>query len=277
MDDKKELKEMEGVETTETVQSAVDLGIYTSLSVAKEEIWRRWNDKELRKKVEDFLGGDVPEVFRGNAPVAVLSRDVISPNKEFIYFMDLVQETDLDSVFLEYLDGKFVARNFNKYHLCKMFFYDGTGKRRGNEINTFNVVNFNKMEGKKIKDIKTINGKSFVDFHHKILKEAAPEIQIDKIYDISLWFNKHRKISEYYAHYLALFLCYGVLFDNFIMKNGEGDFTQKKIIPSFKKLEELFGIKPLVVPLTPIKDEGELYWWCYPNSVRLFVDRCIKK
>lgn len=33
--------------------------IYTPLSVAKKEIWRRWNDKELRKKVEDFLGGDV--------------------------------------------------------------------------------------------------------------------------------------------------------------------------------------------------------------------------
>ncbi|MDR3559494.1 MAG: hypothetical protein P4L58_03780 [Candidatus Pacebacteria bacterium] len=28
------------------------LEIYTPLSVAKEEIWRRWNDKELRKKVE---------------------------------------------------------------------------------------------------------------------------------------------------------------------------------------------------------------------------------
>ncbi len=34
--------------------------IYTPLSVAKKEIWRRWNDKELRKKVEDFLGGDMP-------------------------------------------------------------------------------------------------------------------------------------------------------------------------------------------------------------------------
>ena len=38
--------------------------IYTPLSVAKKEIWRRWNDKELRKKVEKFLGGDIPEVFR---------------------------------------------------------------------------------------------------------------------------------------------------------------------------------------------------------------------
>ena len=38
--------------------------IYTPLSVAKKEIWRRWNDKELRKKVENFLGGDLPEVLK---------------------------------------------------------------------------------------------------------------------------------------------------------------------------------------------------------------------
>ncbi len=43
MIDKKQTQEVE------MVQTAVDLGIYTPLSVAKEEIWRRWNDQELRK------------------------------------------------------------------------------------------------------------------------------------------------------------------------------------------------------------------------------------
>ena len=39
--------------------------IYTPLSVAKEEIWRRWNDPVLRKKVEDFLGGGSRKGFLG--------------------------------------------------------------------------------------------------------------------------------------------------------------------------------------------------------------------
>lgn len=60
--------------------------IYTPLSVAKKEIWRRWNDKDLRKKVEDFLGGELPKALRSKEPGAVLSRDVISPNKEFSIF-----------------------------------------------------------------------------------------------------------------------------------------------------------------------------------------------
>ncbi len=56
--------------------------IYTPLSVAKEEIWRRWNDKELRKKVEDFLGGDIPEVFK-KEPRATIFRYIATPNLEF--------------------------------------------------------------------------------------------------------------------------------------------------------------------------------------------------
>jgi hypothetical protein len=36
---------------------------YTPLSEAKREIWRRWNDKALRKKVEEFLDGDVPKML----------------------------------------------------------------------------------------------------------------------------------------------------------------------------------------------------------------------
>lgn len=174
----------------------------------------------------------------------------------------------MNPAFLEYLDGKFVARNFNKYHLCRMFFHNGRGKNGGDKISTLKVVNFNTMEGKKMKHIETVGGENFVDFHHKILKKNVPKIDVGKICDISRWFNKHRKVSKhYYLHYLALFLCHGVLFDNFITKNGEGDFTEKKIIPSFKKLEKIFGIKPLVVPLTPIEDESELYWWCYPAKI----------
>ena len=39
---------------------------------------------------------------------------------------------------------------------------------------------------------------------------------------------------------------------------------------------EIFGIKPLIVPLTPVKDEGELYWWCYQNSVKDIVEEQLK-
>lgn len=131
---------------TDEILSVED--IYTPLSVAREEILRRWNDKELRKKVEDFLGGDLPEFSKGG-PRAILSRDVMSPTKEFCYFLELAQQINLEPAFVEYLDGKFVAKNCNKYYLGKMCFHDGMGKNGGDKIDNIKVINFNDQEGKK--------------------------------------------------------------------------------------------------------------------------------
>ena len=75
--------------------------IYTPLSVAKEEVWRRWNDKDLRQKVEEFLNGDIPE-FLQNEPKSYLARHVASPNFEFTRFLELAGEIDLNPVCPEY-------------------------------------------------------------------------------------------------------------------------------------------------------------------------------
>src|SRR6266702_2611049 len=89
--------------------------IYTPLSVAKEEIWRRWNDKELRKKVEDFLGDDIPEFFL-DFPHATIVRHIISPNYELFYCVDLFKQLGLDFRCCEFPEDKFIAKNRDKYN-----------------------------------------------------------------------------------------------------------------------------------------------------------------
>jgi hypothetical protein len=240
--------------------------MYTPLSVAKKEIWRRWNDKELRKKVEDYLGGDIPH-FLKKEPKSVLVRYVFTPDFEFMYFLDLAKSTGLDYVLPEYSDDKFVAGNSDKYHLARLFFHNGNGKNGGDKITTSNVINFNESEGKKFNEIKTVNGKKFVDFHHELLKEFCPDTD-KKIVDFNPWFNEKKKISKkYYDYYLTLFLAHGILFENFLRDKGEIEFTSKMVLPSFKKLEKIFGVKPLIVPIVPLEDENCLYWWCYPRKV----------
>ncbi len=240
--------------------------IYTPLSVAKEEIWRRWNDKELRKKVEDYLGGDIPS-FLKKGPKSVLVRYVFTPDLEFMYFLDLIKSVGLDYILPEYSDDKFVAGNSDKYHLARLFFHNGNGKKGGDKIITTNVVDFNKSEGKKFNEIKTTNGEKLVDFHHKLVKEFCPDAA-KKIVDFNPWFNKKKKISKkYYDYYLALFLAHGILFENFLRDGGEIEFTSEMVMPSFKKLEKMFGVRPLIVPIVPLEDENCLYWWCYPKKV----------
>jgi len=242
--------------------------LYTPLEEAKVEIMRRWNDKELRKKVEKFLNGDIPK-FLKKEPRAALVRDVVSPNNELFYFLDIAELSGIKPIFIEYKAGKFVAKNLNKYHLCNMYFYHGLDKNCSYKIDHERVVDFNKMEGQIFAKMKTVWNNKFIDFHHNILHKSLPGLDMNSVVDFSKWFKKHRgKDNFYYLDYLALFLCHGILFDNFIMNNNEKEFIEKKVFPSFEYLTKFFGVKPLIVPITPIETECDLWSWLYPGEVK---------
>jgi len=247
--------------------------IYTPLSVAKEEIWRRWNDKALRKKVEDFLGGDLPEVFK-KEPRAVLARHVASPNNEFNRYLDLAKLLELQPVCLEYLEDKFRAENRGKYCLGKFFFYDGIGKKKGEKIKSLKIIDFDNAEGQKINKINTFSKDSLVDFHHKLFCSFFPNNKEDFV-DMSEWVKIHGKKSEYfYENFLAMFLCNGVLFENFVSKGNQGEsmFTSKVVLPSIHNLIKKFKIKPLIVALDPIDEESGMYSNYYPKEIENLIN-----
>jgi hypothetical protein len=250
--------------------------IYTPLSVAKEEIWRRWNDKALRKKVEDFLGGDVPEPVVSN-PISVLARHVASPNLDLSRFIDLSKIMQLVPVCFEYLADKFSTKNFNKYYLGKLFFYDGLGKKGGSKVSALKIIDFDSAQGEKICDIKTIWNESFVDFHHRMNSMDSICSNVE-IFDISSWYGRNGKIPKnYYIKFFALFICHGVLLENFLFNNKEVEFTREIILPNYKKIMKIFGVKPLIVQLDPEEDENQLCSMFYPMRLKEKIKKLTKK
>jgi len=250
--------------------------IYTNFSDLKKEIEKRQNDKELKKKVEDFFGSKMLYVLL-EKPQAVLSRSIGTPNLELKYFIDLTKEIGLEPLILEYND-KFVAKNKDKYHLCRLFFSRVSKNKKSAPMDTVRIVDFNKNEGRCFNDIKTLWGENIADFHHKILLEELPELE-NKIFDFSDWFNETRKLTDfYYLYYLSLFVCHGVLFENFLIGDKqEQNFIEKKFLPSFKEVERIFGVKPLIYPLLPFENEKNSSWLSYPESLRKKVNIGIKK
>jgi len=245
--------------------------IYMQYSSIREELDRRWNDKELRKKVEDFFGENSMDELRLE-PRAVLSRTLASPNAELLYFLDIAKSLDLKPLVLEYPD-KFVAKNQNKYHLARMFFYRKAADLRSFPVYAPKVIDFNEHEGKKFSEITTLWGESIAEFHHNLLFQAVPEIK-GKILDFSSWFDSARISSKfYYLHFLALFVCHGVLFENFLIDDKEEDeFIREKFLPSFKEVERIFGVKPLIFPLLPFDGEKHQHWLSYHESLKKEVD-----
>jgi hypothetical protein len=242
------------------------LKIYTPLSIAKREIRKRWADEKLRKKVADFLGGDIPDFFK-DKPIACSVRSIISPDFEFLFFLRIMKEFKMEFACLEYAGDKFTSSNEDKYHFGRMFFDNGKGKKGGNKIVTRKIIDFNSCEGKSVNKLKTVWGENFVEFHHRMLNKIAPE-SVSNVYDFSSWLKRRGKDAKsFYVYYLALFICHGILFENFFAKGNEESFTRKIVIANVKKLENMFGVKPLIVPLTPIDDEEDLYWYCYPGNL----------
>ena len=236
--------------------------IYTTLSDASGEIWKRWNNKELRKKVEDYLQ-EMPSPF-GIEPRAVLARHVTAMNFEYLRFIELAEMVKLKPVNLEYITDKYVFENLTKRFLCKL----PIARKNKSSFYYRDIINFEESEKKKICDIDTLWGENIVNFHHDILRRNSKEIEVC---DISEWYcKKGSRARSYMKYYMALFICHGVLFENYLtcLDNDESEFTKKIVIPAIKEVEEYFGVKPLIVPLVPINEETELYWWSFPVQLQ---------
>lgn len=239
--------------------------IYVSLSDAKEEIQRRWNNIELRKKVEEYLGQDIPEGFR-KEPRAVLFRNIITPDVESAYFIETAKKLNLKPYGLEYTQDKFCTRNSDKIAFGKLAFFEKRNKNGEAIIHYEKIFDMKKDDNKRLCDIKTFKGENLVEFHHSWLKDNVQK-SLER-YDMSDWVdNNGHSAKEYYKKFLAFFICHGVLFENFILDGEEKEFTLSTFIPAFQLVESIFGCKPLIISAMPKESFGDIYWWCYPENV----------
>ncbi len=104
-----------------------------------------------------------------------------------------------------------------------------------------------------------------VDFHHELINPHSEDIHI---HDFSEWIKRYGCTADkFYVYFLAFFLRNGVLFENFQITPEEKDFTIKNVLPAFKTLVEIFGLKPLVVKLLPGETADHKHWVSYPKKI----------
>jgi hypothetical protein len=212
--------------------------MYTPLEEAKKEVWKRWNDADLRRRVQEYVR-EVPEVLC-TAPKAVLYRALTTPNFECLLFDKISKSIGLQSLFLEYLEDKFCVMNPDKVAMGKITFYHGKGKRNGHKTTIEKVVDFNLCSGNQFDSISTSWGMDFVGFHRHLLILKMKSLQK---YDLASWCKEHGgKPSTYYHLVMALFICHGILFENFLDEGDEGVFTHEIVRPAFQRVTKHFGL-----------------------------------
>jgi hypothetical protein len=240
--------------------------IYTPLEEARAEIRRRGEDRDLRHRVEEFLGGPPPGA--DDAPRAFLCRSVQTPNREFFRFVERAEALDLTPYLFEHLEDRYCSVNADKRCLVRMTIMHGRG-RRGDPIFERYVIVGGTFEGKTFPLLLTRWDEPLVDFHHRLLLGFFPEARPE---NNSRWItSRGPSLREFYPAYLARFVCHGVLVESYLETPHEIEFTHEVALPAFECVVSRFGVKPLIVRLLPPESEAEPTWAWYDREVEKYV------
>lgn len=239
--------------------------IYFSLDEARAELARRRQDSELRAALETELGDLLWPECR-EQPVAYISQQLLSPGNGFVFFCHAARYVGAMPFAGEFLEDCFSYKNGEKSGLGRLRALEGGRKM------LIDIIRLRHNDRKRLCDIVTRTGETLRDFHHQLLHISGYHVAQR---DMSGWYRAIGRPSEYYYPYLLHFVTHGVLFENFQTYSDEGEnlFTQTVVLPALRKVEERFGLKPLVVRLYPEEqsEDEDFYWWCYPPRLNDYL------
>lgn len=241
--------------------------IYTTPSEALKILKERQNDKELVRKIEALLDGDIPEPLKDLGLFGISSKQVATPNHDTKWFLELAKDFNFTPVFSEYLDDKFTSNNPFKHSLGVLHVSHGVNKKGEEDFEKITIVDFDRYDGKKIKEVRTLWGESLVDFHKNLFKT----LDYDKeyiFYDASSWLaRKGGNANSYYLKDMLVYCCHGILFENFLLTGDDKSFVKKVLLPSIEECFRLTGLKPLIVPIPPMDIEEDARWLIYDKNI----------
>jgi hypothetical protein len=215
---------------------------------------------------EGFL--DVPPIMKRRR-AAILFRQVATPNHEMALAMALARQFDLHLIIWEYHADQFVSLNNCKRALGRMGFYSGIGRNGGRRMDYLNIVDFPRVDGQPLGEVRTLWGQRLVDFHHELLLKEFPQMSPDSLFDATSWLERHGgRARLYYKAFTMLLIRHAILLETFEMSGKELEFTREIFIPAMQDIISSFGVKPLVARIEDIDSEGDEYWLNYPGRLR---------
>ena len=246
--------------------------VYTPLPEAIRILEERRKDPILVAKVEKLLNGHVPEIFK-KTKCAIMARQLATPNHENRRFITLAEESNLQPIFFEYFGDKFTSNNKYKHSLGQLHIQNGINKNGESIVENVTIVDFNKYNGKKLEEVKTIWGESLIDFHKKLFSLYNVNSE-GLFFNENDWYEKNinEKPEDFYLKFFLLNTCFGIIFENFLtLKNSEGDFTKNIVLPTIEKVMNLVGVKPLIVTVEATNLELDDFWYYHLPIIKKFI------
>ncbi len=223
--------------------------IYTEAKEAARELKIRQSDASLRCKVDEFVGR-LPDCFP-TEPFIFLARQVARVKFEDFDFIELSRQMELPPYWPTYQEDKFYTGNHDKRELVELPLFSGWGRNGGPRLKKLSIAgNINDLEGRRLSQIDTKWGESMIDFHMRVRRGLLGE-EAENIFEFSEFALQWGGAKNYYPKLLALTLSHAILVEEFHGPESESlaTFTEKIVYPAYLEVNEMFGIKPLIVRL----------------------------
>jgi hypothetical protein len=111
-----------------------------------------------------------------------------------------------------------------------------------------------------------------VNFHKRLFEISGIALDGLLFYDASDWLKRNgASADKYYERDLLLYICHGILFENFLLTGDDRKFTRDIFLPAFEKAYNLTGVKPLIVPIPPMDVEEESHWFSYDKKIKPYI------
>lgn len=242
--------------------------IYFSLDEARVELAKRWQNLELRAAVETEL----ERLFLAECrerPRAFLFWQLLTPNNGFDFFMQAAHYVGATPFATEFLGDTFARCNREKQGWGRLRTTEGKRKMM------IDIFSFQSNDRKKISDVVTHTGDGLAEFHHRLLEIEGYQIEHR---DLTEWFRAIGRPADYYYPYLLHCVAHGIWFENPVTADErENGFAHAVVLPAMKRIEERYGLRPLIVRLFPDEEtqteEEDFYWWRYPPRLNDYLMR----
>jgi hypothetical protein len=249
--------------------------MYTPLEEAVEELHKRRRNYAGRTPGRDWLPDALIDHANG---FALLARFIPTPNFESMRFLRHVDGTGLKPVISGYTHDKFVPQNPLKRGLARMGFHGGENRHGHPLVEYVNVMN-GSQQGRPMRELQTLWGQSLISFHHELLTHALNGNEHPVVFDSSPQYERAgSSAAAYYRKFLfPLCVADGVLVEDYLLTGKEFSFTRDVVLPAFDAVSAEFGMRPLIVRLTPPEEEDSPHWFWYPNELKAFMQERMER
>lgn len=200
-------------------------------------------------------------------PVAILFRQVATPNYETRQFLRRCQRLGLTPLLLEYTQDRFCSRNPCKHALLHPHFVEMINRRGAPVHRRHKLAEPELWEGKPLSLVQAGQAR-LADLHANALSRVAGASPCR--WDASAWFTTYPAGAE--GYYVDLFssLTGGVLLmEDFVTDDpDEARFFARVVLPAFHQATQILGHRPNVTRLCDNRRVASPLWYAYPHWMR---------